>query len=344
MDLLHRQLTGSAFPDSIAVEQKHEILQQAFLNQSVLLVLDDCWDATIVKHFNWIDQNTNSKILISSRVRDVLDGGQIIDVTVPSQMDAVKMLLSTAGMDVEALNGRKEVAHVVELCKRLPLTIGVAGKLIRQLAHGSEMSEASDWDDIAALLEEELNDPDGSMSIEESVIRASIKAIPSKLRKNVLQLFLGFALVPEDTVVPLSILGLVFRACTTDEHGQSSTAKPLSRMQVRRYLKVLIDRSLVLGTVDRPQLHDVMLEYVQKQLVGNAYKAAQRELVEAFRKSDRALATATGNYIRQCVKYHINESHDATWESSAQAISWIEDHVCGVQDVIAASTAAVLPA
>merc|ERR1719272_1902147 len=78
INLLHQQLTGSSLPDSVAVEQKHEILQQAFLNQSVLLVLDDCWDATVIEHFNWIDQSTGSKILISSRVRDVLDGGKII--------------------------------------------------------------------------------------------------------------------------------------------------------------------------------------------------------------------------------------------------------------------------
>ena len=344
MDLLHMQLAGSPFPDSVAIEQKHEILQQAFLNKSVLLVLDDCWDATVIKHFNWIDQGTGSKILISSRVRDVLDGGQIIDVTVPSKSDAVKMLLNTAEMDVEALKERVEVAHVAELCKRLPLTIGVAGKLIRQLAHGSDMSEASEWSDVVALLEEELNDPDGSMSIEESVIRASIKAIPQKMRKNVLQLFLGFALVPEDTFVPLSVLGMVFHACAADAHGKPSTpTKPLSRMQVRRYLKVLIDRSLVLGTVDRPQLHDVMLDYVQKQLTGNTYKAAQRQLVESLRNSDRSAATVTGKYIQRYVRHHINESRDPAWETGDQAIAWLEDHVNGVQDVISISTASVLP-
>ena len=163
INLLYQQLTGTALPDGISTEQKHEFLQQAFLGRSILLVLDDCWDADVVKHFNWIDQSTNSKVLISSRVRDVLDGGQVIDVTVPSKIDAMKMLLNTAGVDVGRLESRSEVAHVVELCKRLPLTIGVAGKLIRQLAHGSDMLETSDWTDVVTLLEEELNDPDGSM-------------------------------------------------------------------------------------------------------------------------------------------------------------------------------------
>lgn len=340
MDLLHMQLAGSAFPDSVAIDQKHEILKQAFLNKSVLLILDDCWDGAVAKHFNWIDQSTNSKILLSSRIRDVLDGGQIIDIAAPSKTDAVKMLLSTAGMDVEAFKSREEVGQIAKLCKRLPLTIGVAGKLIRQLSHGSNMLEASDWADVVTMLEEELNDLDGSMSIEESVIRVSIKAIPKKMQKHVSQLFTAFALVPEDTFVPLSVLGMVFDACSEPASAQ----KPLSRLQVRRYLKLLIDRSLVLGTVDRPQLHDVMLDYVQKQLAGEPYILAQRRLVESLRKSDRSRATPTGQYLQQCIKHHIKESYDASWERGEQAISWIEDHVSGVQDVVASSAASILPA
>jgi hypothetical protein len=40
------------------------------------------------------------------------------------------MLLSTAGMNVVALQSRKEVALITDMCKRLPLTIGVAGTVI----------------------------------------------------------------------------------------------------------------------------------------------------------------------------------------------------------------------
>ena len=335
-NLLYLQLAGAELADGLSIDQKHEHLKQAFLRKSVLLVLDDCWEADVATHFKWIDASTNSKVLISSRVRDVLDGGEIIDITVPSNTDAVKMLLSTAGMDPNVLQVRKETTRVVELCKRLPLTIGVAGKLIRQLSRGSSMSEASDWADILAFLEDEMNDPDGSLAVEESVIRASIKAIPPKIRKRVAQLFHGFALAPEDTHVPLPVLGMLYDACG------NTAAAPVSRMHVRKFLKVLIDRSLVLGTVDRPQLHDVMLDYVQKELAGEPYKAAQRQLVEGLRKSDRSIATVTGKYIVQTVRHHIHESHDATWEGTDQAISWLEDHVNGVQDVFATATASFL--
>ena len=197
-NLLYLQLTGSEL-GAIPKEQRQERLKQAFLNQSVLLVLDDCWDAELVQLFSWVDPNTNSKVLISSRVREVLDGGQIMDIKVPSKSDSVKMLLGAAGLDIAALKSREEVAKVAEMCKRLPLTIGVAGKLIRQIAHGSNMLAANDWTDVVTLLDEELASAHGEVSIEETVIRASIKAIPEKLRVQVTQLFHSFALVPEDT-------------------------------------------------------------------------------------------------------------------------------------------------
>jgi hypothetical protein len=345
--LLYLQLKGSELADGLSSDQKHEHLKLAFLNRSVLLVLDDCWDAEVATHFKWIDPNTNSKILISSRVRNALDGGDVIDVAVPATVDAVKMLLSTAGMDIEALQSRKEVAQIAELCKRLPLTIGVAGKLIKQVATGSNMSDASEWADVVELLQGELNDPEGDLSIEESVIRASIKSIPMKLRKQVTRLFHGFALAPEDMHVPLPVLGMIFDSCgSLDDDESCKTSSPnklISRMHVRNYLKVLIDRSLVLGTVDRPQLHDVMLEFVKKELAGEVYKAAQRRLVDALRKADRSPTSATGKYLQACIKHHITESYDEVWGTSPQAMSWLEDHAHGLQDVVAISTASVLP-
>ena len=150
--------------------------------------------------------------------------------------------------------------------------------------------------------------------------------------------------MPEDTHVPLAVLGMVFHACDDQTAAAAeSTQKPLSRMKIRSYLKVLIDRSLVLGTVDRPQLHDVMLDYVQKELSGEAYTAAQRQFVELLRKADRSSSTPTGIYFQQNVPHHIKESYEASWERGEQAVSWLEDHVNGLQDVLAASAASLLP-
>jgi hypothetical protein len=82
INLIHLQMTGTELPGNLSPEQKDEYLRQAFVKRSVLLVLDDCWDPEIAKHFMWVDPTTNSKVLVSSRVRDVLDGMEIIDIAV----------------------------------------------------------------------------------------------------------------------------------------------------------------------------------------------------------------------------------------------------------------------
>ena len=274
------------------------------------------------------------------------EGTYVINVGVPSKEDAVEMLLSIAGIENgDVLQQRhKEIGQIADICNRLPLTIGVAGKLIRQVARGQGSNiAANDWADVRSMLKEELDGADGA-SIEESVIRASIKAIPRKVRAQVMTLFNSFALAPEDMVVPLPILGLIFNATANASSSSSARNNPATRLQVRQYLKILIDRSLMLGTVDRPQLHDVMLEYVKKELTGEKYKEAQRELVEGLRKTDRSPSSPTGKYMALTMKHHMQEAFNGDWESCPpQAISWLDDHVRGVQDVVSFSAALFLP-
>ena len=90
-------------------------------------MLDDCWDIEVSKRFIFVDETTNSKVLISSRVRDVLEGGLVLDIRVPTEQEAMVMMLRAAGINDS--NSPPEAVLVVTLCKRLPLTIGIAGKL-----------------------------------------------------------------------------------------------------------------------------------------------------------------------------------------------------------------------
>ena len=379
MNLLYLQLSGTGFASAaggdISIEQKQEYLKQEFRNRTVLLVLDDCWDAEVAKHLVWIDEvNTSSKVLISSRVREVLEGvlvtgsaPEVIDVPLPSSEDAARMLLSAAGMREEgaavakenqAVEEKKlpvklaEAVRVVDLCKRLPLTIGIAAKLIRQLAI------TGNFTGVFELLQEEMAAAKES-SVEEGVIRASVKAIPEQIRKNVVRLFHGFSLVPEDCQIPLDVLAMIYEACdppgpparrgSISGHCDNGAAKGngkkkgISRLHIRKYLKVLIDRSLVLGTVDRPQLHDIVWEYVKDQMSPEELKAAQRRLVESFRKANRSEQWPLGKYIQENTLHHITQCYDEEWAAGTQALSWLDDHVGGVQDAISTSTATLLP-
>ena len=79
--------------------------------------------------------------------------------------------------------------------------------------------------------------------------------------------------MPEDTSIPLSVMELIFQACSPSDvspgangGGARATVPAPSRLHIRRFLKTLIDRSLVLGTVDRPQLHDIVWEFVKSEV------------------------------------------------------------------------------
>ena len=47
----------------------------------------------------------------------------------------------------------------------------------------------------------------------------------------------------------------------------------------------MLDRCLILGHVDRPQLHDLVLDYCQTQYTPESYRQAHAKVVEAFRAS-----------------------------------------------------------
>jgi hypothetical protein len=153
-------------------------------------------------------------------------------------------LINVAGLDKSVAIPRKEAGMVVGICKRLPLTIGIAGKILKQMA----LTNENDWHGIVEVLREELTAKRGDETVEEGVIRVSVNAIPAKIRSQVVQLFVSFALIPEDVIIPLEVMGMLYDSCGPEG------VEPIPRLKVRHYLKVLIDRSLVMGTVDGPQL------------------------------------------------------------------------------------------
>ena len=56
-----------------------------------------------------------------------------------------------------------------------------------------------------------------------------------------------------------------------------------SIMHIRKWLRVLIDRSLLLGTIDRPSVHDLVLDFAVAQHSAQQLREKHRNVVEAFR-------------------------------------------------------------
>ena len=124
-----------------------------------------------------MDLETKSKVLLSSRVRQLIAGGSegttdqttaVVDISLPSEDDAVKMLLSTGGLTIEDEVGvPSEAYELVKLCNLLPLAISIAGKLSKELEMSSE---ASDWAGIVQVMSDEFAENHSRQSVEEAVI------------------------------------------------------------------------------------------------------------------------------------------------------------------------------
>eukprot|EP01047_Picozoa_sp_COSAG01_P050640 COSAG01_NODE_5138_length_4460_cov_2.442559_3_plen_533_part_00 len=163
------QLTGASFKSEISQEQRSPALQQAMQNKNLLLVLDDIWDRSHEELLNFVDEGSGAKVLLSSRVRGVLDSNSsmgsmdndapinesIIDIGVPSEDDATKMLLAVADLSIDG-ELPTEVIELVRFCKMLPLSIARAGKLLKEV----DIQEADDWDGVVEMLKDEFAESD----------------------------------------------------------------------------------------------------------------------------------------------------------------------------------------
>ena len=80
-------------------------------------------------------------------------------------------------------------------------------------------------------------------------VGAGLEAIPLRDRASVKQVFSVFALVAEDTHVPMSAFRILLSAVTGD-------TELVPEIQLRKWMQILLNRSVVLGTWEKPQLHD----------------------------------------------------------------------------------------
>eukprot|EP01052_Picozoa_sp_SAG31_P030464 SAG31_NODE_3127_length_4646_cov_6.057620_2_plen_484_part_00 len=248
---LYLQLTGSELAMELDQEERHDMLRSAMNGVKLLLVLDDLWEAEHEGRLQFVDKDAGAKVLISSRVRGLLTGADIVDIGLPSEDEAVEMLLASAGADMAGASAPEEARTVVRLCKLLPLSIGMAGKLVTDL-----VADGDDWRGILTALQDEFDQGGRTRSIEESVIAASLRGIRGKHRAEILMLFRAMCLIPEDVQAPLEVLAMMYEAEVSSDRDVPGSKRP-TLLNLRRWLKTLLDRSLALGTVDRPSLHDI---------------------------------------------------------------------------------------
>ena len=220
------------------VEEERDAVQelkQAATGVKVLLVLDDCWEEKHAKLLNCVDADAGSACVITTRIRNLGDGE--ISCGLLSEEESLSLLLTSAGLDHLVDNPPAAAREAVECCGRLALALPIAGGMIREMV---DVWEA----ELVPLLKSELSD---SLSVEGSIVNASLRCVDKSQRAGVEALFLCFGCFAEDEVVPVSALDLL-----TPVVCQRSGATPASKSKVDTLstcVCVCVWRTLTVGNV-----------------------------------------------------------------------------------------------
>eukprot|EP01052_Picozoa_sp_SAG31_P039241 SAG31_NODE_5403_length_2556_cov_8.128060_1_plen_308_part_00 len=122
---------------------------------------------------------------------------------------------------------------------------------------------------------------------------------------------------------------IMFRAIF-ESSGQD---RAVTHLQLRMYTQTLIGRSLVIGTVERPQLHDIVRDYTLASFLPADLRLAQQKVVDAFCVSRpskmygwNALDRSTvAEYVVQEIGHHVRSSIElGGWTANPSFPAWVD--------------------
>ena len=121
-----KQLEISGFQDEDADFQKAHLLRERLKKEKILLIIDDIWDELDLEDLgiSFGDDHKGSKLLLTSRSRDVLDkdmdAQEIFRVGILSDNEAKFLFVKIVGDFSETMEFQSTMVEVVKECAGLP--------------------------------------------------------------------------------------------------------------------------------------------------------------------------------------------------------------------------------
>jgi hypothetical protein len=205
---LHMQLSDEPLDASTDDSHVLRALQNASRGKTVLLVIDDPWEISQVRLLNCIDTDTNSRMIITTRIQGLVPEAPEVPLGLMSPDLAVRIIYDVAG--IPQTPPYSDLAYqAAAACGHLPLALGVAGGMLLNL--GGKMDEeylqVLTEDHGEVLREGEFGDL--NVKIEDRIITGSLKQFRGSSedeRERVVGLFTQFAMFPEVSSRPWSNL------------------------------------------------------------------------------------------------------------------------------------------
>ena len=123
----------------------------------------------------------------------------------------------------------------------------------------------------------------GTSTLEGRVIGAGLQALGKHAEGAAVdELFHMFAVTQEDFVHPIAVIELLWRSCCASE-AEKQEGSLTTRLKVRQWTQMLVDHSLLLGSSSEGiHLHDIVLQYLRKQLSVEEMRELHRKVVEGM--------------------------------------------------------------
>jgi hypothetical protein len=187
------QLIGGHIPKKSqhSVEEQHSCLSKSLLSKKVLIVIDDVWDKQHAKCFNVIDSSTSSKLLVSTRISGLLKSSIEIQLALMTNVEAIDLLAHGAGLDSGELPAA--MLEVVGLCGRLPLCLNIASGIIADHGEHWESEVLPEMrKGFSQFTAGDNSDGTHELTVQDSIIVASLASIVGKDADRIKQLFVGY--------------------------------------------------------------------------------------------------------------------------------------------------------
>jgi hypothetical protein len=316
---LYRQLTGE--PMEIAadatIDSQCDALQEACKGKHLLVVLDDVWISAHEKALNCIDEKTNSRLLVTSRIRGLVQGSSEVSLDLMSSEEAVDLVLRTGGVEHPTQDDASAAEVISLFCDRLPLYLGICGGMI--VAYDGDQSWHTELVDMLRI------DRVGVMNEEDSAVESVVESSLKMLKdEHAEALFMCLGVCPEDVPIPIAAVQLIYAAA-----GESSSSSALA---IRRSVKKLLDRNLLSGSIaEGVTQHDIVRDFVRSKIGGESVlRAKQRLVVNAIGASSPASGwqgqdDPLGWYVEESLLQHMLEAMLTTKHDDTEAHGWLEN-------------------